>query len=276
MKTAMIRIGQILLIGLVVATGVAGWFGVEKYLLAENAHTLPSLGEGLPTTRLDPPEVQWRRWVRTSVSPNSEQKVWLDLDALEFKADVLTQDPAAPLGTPLLQNQLEGRNDVGYRKPSGSDWIAMEPESATETTDFVLSGTRPRLVTDVVPPAILPFVVLTEEKENDGIRTYSMSVDVPAFRTARPVDFDRWMLSTPNDEELPRSLTIGVRPDGYVVLLENTMANSVAVNTWQEFTGPIPMESPIGPTPVASAPASGSTPPLDSAVPTPPTASVPG
>lgn len=249
MKTAMVRIGRILLVGLVVAAGFAGWVGVEKYVIAENTSSLPSLGEGLPTTRLDPPEVPWRRFVTTRVSPTINQTLWLDMATLEVKGDESNRDPAAPLGTPPAMNKFEFRDDVGYVKRDGSDWTAVPPENGGGATEVFLSRYRPRLLTEVVPPAAVPFVVLTDEQEVDGVRTYTMTVDAPAFRAARPVDFERWMFHDANDDHLPRALEISVRADGYVVVLENTSATDVTTATWQELTGPITMESPIGPTP---------------------------
>jgi hypothetical protein len=249
MKTAMVRIGQILLVGLVVAAGIAGWVGVEKYVLAENASSLPALGEGLPTTRFDPPDVPWHRFALTRVNPTVEQTVWIDIDALEIKGDESKRDPAAPPGTPPAMTQLEFRNGVGYLKQDGNDWTPVEPENVEGGTVRATAGNRPLLLTDIVPPAIVPFVVLTAEQEVDGVRTYTMSVDAPTFRAARPVDFERWALHASNDEDLPRSLEIRVRSDGYVVVLEVTSATQVTTRTWQELTGPISMESPIGATP---------------------------
>jgi hypothetical protein len=259
----MVRIGQILLVGLVVAAGIAGWVGVEKYVIADDTNSLPSLGAGLPTTRVDPPEVPWRRFVTTRVGPTIDQTLWLDIDALEIKGDESNRDPAASPGTPPATNQFEFRDDIGYVKRDGGDWTAVEPDNAGGATETFLSRYRPRLLTDVVPPAAVPFVVLTDEQEADGVRTYSMTVDAAAFRAALPVDFERWMFYERNDEHLPRSLKVGVRADGYVVVLENTSAIGVTTASWQELTGPILMESPIGPTPVTS-------------VPTLPTTSVPG
>lgn len=270
MKRAVVRMGQILMVGLVVAAGAAGWFGVEKYVLADDFGVLPSLGEGLPTTRLDPPDVAWRRFMRTEISPTVDRVLRYDTDAGEFSMEELRSDPAAAPGTAPIQNGIEVREDVGYLRKDGGEWAAIELDAVRSVTEFAFSIGGPHLLTDLVPPAVLPFVVLNDEQEQDGIRTYSMVVDASAFKAARPVDFERWWFRDPDDDELPRTLKIDVRSDGYVVRAETTTADSVTTGTWQDLTGPIRMESPIGAIPTASVP------PVDTTVPTPPTNSVPG
>jgi hypothetical protein len=236
-------LGRVLLVGLVAAAAVAGWFAVERYLLGDEG-ALPPLGDGLPTAPLPPPTTGWRSVLATESAPTFDRSVWIDADALESKT--VSSDTDAATGVTTAGFEIEVVGDSAYSTRDGGPWTAMEDGAGESTTEVLSARSRPSMLTDVIPPALVPFAVVTDERDVDGTRRYTLTIDGPAFRTQRPLDFERWVLGSTDDAELPRDATVDVRSDGYVVALRYATADGAATSfTWEELTAPIPLRSPL-------------------------------
>jgi hypothetical protein len=225
---------RLVVVVVMIAAGAASWFGVERYVLADDANTLPSLGDGLPLERLDVPAEPWRRFEFRRTSGDDESIYAFDLDADEFSLMLEMADGTTGPGA-------EGRGHVGYRQTDDGSWIALTEREVEVYYQFRLAESAPLLLTDLIPPAIVPYTTVLRERDENGIRIYEITVDVATLRTERPIDHSRWLLSSDDDVLAPVQMSVTVRKDGYVV----SVIDPIDRVTWSDLDGPIVWASPM-------------------------------
>ena len=215
-------LGRVLAAALVLAAGVAGWYGVERFDLGQSATaadpsaapiaTLPNLGDGLPATHLDQPD-PWRQFTLTSTNAGRTERYWFDLDKWELRTEVVTD-----AGT----DAMEIAADRAFTLSAGtSEWVEHDSETTRNLARFVLGGVGPFVLTDLIQPGALGFTALELEGTSRGDRVYEVVIDAQTLQQRHPLAYDRWVARTrlvPNGAGIYR---IRVLRDGYVVRIDH-------------------------------------------------------
>ncbi len=247
------------LVGLAVvgAAGVGGWIGAEHLAFAESSTVpLPELGGGLPTARLHEPE-PWRQFTLTYLQPEREENYWFDLDAQTIRSQVVT---------PERTDTAEIYDGVWYYQTGvDGEWVEQDPATTRTIASFAMGGVGPFLLTDLVPPDALGFTTLELEGTSKGERVYEVIVDAATLQLQHPLAFNRWVTTTRILGDGSAVFRIRVRPDGYILRIDNGEASAI----WSDLPGGVRFESPLA----AKAPTPTTVPSTD--VPTAPTSTAP-
>jgi hypothetical protein len=214
-------LGRVVVAGLVVAAGCAGWFAAERYideLLDRPLETttsataaLPLLGGGLPNQRLvviDP----WRRFTLTYTDGVNSEHYWFDLDTWKLRAELSSASSA---------DFIEIHGDQGFRRTGlDGEWIAQDAATTRGIAGYVMGGIGPFVLTDLVPPNTLGFTTLELEGTSRGERVYEVAVDAATLRERHPLAYERWVTTTRIVGDGSGLYRIRVRPDGYIVRID--------------------------------------------------------
>jgi hypothetical protein len=237
-------IGLVIAFAVVVAAGVAAWFGVERFALADD-QALPAVGEGLPTEPIDPTRASWRRFqLQYELADGTDDVQQFDLDADEVRSTRTSE------GTDTMVTEIRG--DVGFEGPPN----AMEPLAADVVSDarrFIHNASGPFVLTDVAPPRSIPFTTVESDVATETpagvVRVITLSVDVERFRKDDPAGVEAWRLDIVTDGDGPARRVVHVLEDGTVVKIVDPAATA----TWTLLAAPLDFVSPLGDTPAASA-----------------------
>jgi hypothetical protein len=246
-------LGRVVVAGLLVAAGCAGWFAAERYvdelldrpLEATTSATaaLPRLGEGLPIERLvafDP----WRRFTLTYTDDVHSEYYWFDLDTWQLRAEVSSASSA---------DFIEIHGDQGFRRTAlDGEWVAQDAATTRDIAGYVMGGIGPFVLTDLVPPNTLGFTTLELEGTSRDERVYEVAVDAATLRERHPLAYERWVTTTRIVGDGSGLYRIRVRPDGYIVRIDGE-SSSLEWGTLRavEFFSPL---AALAPAPQATLP----------------------
>lgn len=234
LRRALGVVGMVLATVAVVAAGAAGWFGVERFVLADGGSdgtSLGAVGDGLPTERLDPPAEPWRRFEVTLRFTDREHRVALDLDAQAMRFRILEPDVAY---------DFVARADAGHERTDG-EWVALTPDQTAAQSQLFVQDVGPFLLTDIVPPAALPYTTLLSDTMDGELRVFDVAIDAASFRLADPLGHERWLAASGAAADGPARRVVHVRRDGYVVRIDR----AGSTRSWTEVETSILADSPL-------------------------------
>ncbi|NND75947.1 MAG: hypothetical protein HKN44_13155 [Ilumatobacter sp.] len=226
-------LGRLIRLAIVLAAGAAGWIGIDRLAFAQDDTVpLPELGDGLPTARLNEPE-PWRQFQLTYVQPDYEEHYWFDLDSWKIRSQVIT---------PERTDSAEIYDDLWYWQTGiDGEWVEQDPATTRTIAGFAMGGVGPFLLTDLVPPGTLGFTTLELEGTSKGERVYEVIVDAATLELQHPLAYNRWITTTRILGDGSAVYRIRVRPDGYILRIDNGDAAAI----WTDLPGGVPFQSPL-------------------------------
>jgi hypothetical protein len=231
---AVARIGAAVL---VVAAGIAGWFGVDRFAFAPVAGATQVQVDASPWPT-DLPRVA-PAWDSFTLNREIGETV------------VFRSSHDSATGRTRVTEFVQAPRDVeiagleAWQRVLGeAEWTPVERSQYLEEINFGLARAAPVHLSAIAPLSALPFISVTEYDAMPAVRRFGVSVDVAAFRTADPIEFTRWSETDGfvSDSVEPVAWILDVRPDGYVVRWEG---RSPAVETWTENSPELVFESPV-------------------------------
>ena len=245
-------LGRVVAGGLVVAAGLGGWVAVEKFdialPIAENgspaiATALPTLGDGLPSARLQSP-APWRQFSLTYRSGAQTNRFWIDLDAWQLRIE-----SSGAAGDTAVEIQ----GDRSFtRGAEGSEWVELDVQGTRDVTAWLMADIGPYVLTDLVPPQTLGFTTLELEGTSRGERVYEVDVDAVTLQEQHPLAHQRWADAVRLVGDTTGIYRIRVREDGYIVRIDGENASV----QWDDLVGGVVFFSPLdsGPSSAATVP----------------------
>ncbi len=238
-------LGRIVAAGLAVAAGLGGWVAVEKFDIAIPASgngsaaiatALPTLGDGLPSARLQSP-APWRQFSLTYQSDAQTNHFWIDLDAwqLRIESSGVNGDTA-----------VEIQGDRSFtRGAEGARWSEQDVQGTRDITAWLMADIGPYVLTDLVPPQTLGFTTLELEGTSRGERVYEVMVDAATLQEEHPLAHQRWADAVRLVGDTTGVYRIRVREDGYIVRIDGENASV----QWDDLSGGVVFFSPLDASP---------------------------
>jgi hypothetical protein len=244
-------LGRVLAGGLVVAAGLGGWVAVEKFDIAipvsgngstASATALPTLGDGLPSARIQSP-APWRQFSLTYQSGAQTNRFWIDLDSWQLRIESSGADS---------DTAVEIQGDRSFTRDSGGgEWFEQDVQSTRDITAWLMADIGPYVLTDLVPPQTLGFTTLELEGTSRGERVYEVAVDAATLQEQHPLAHQRWVDAVRLVGDTTGTYRIRVREDGYIVRIDGEAASV----QWDDLIGGVVFFSPLDEgTRVAAAP----------------------
>ena len=244
-------LGRVVAGGLVVAAGLGGWVAVENFDIAipssgngsaAIATALPTLGDGLPSARLQSP-APWRQFSLTYQSAAQTNRFWIDLDSWQLRIESSNADS---------NTAVEIQGDRSFTQDSdGAEWSEQDVQATRDITAWLMADIGPYVLTDLVPPQTLGFTTLELEGTSRGERVYEVAVDAATLQEQHPLAHQRWVDAIRLVGDTTGVYRIRVREDGYIVRIDGEAASV----QWDDLIGGVEFFSPMDEgTPVTTAP----------------------
>lgn len=234
-------LGRVLAGGLVVAAGFGGWVAVEKFDIGLPASgdgstaiatALPTLGDGLPASRLRSP-APWRQFTLTYQSGDQTNHFWIDLEGWQLRVE------SSGAGG---DTAVEIHGDQSFtRAADGAEWVQGDVQSTRDMTAFLMADVGPYVLTDLVPPQTLGFTTLELEGTSRGERVYEVAVDAATLQEQHPLAHQRWADAVRLVGDTTGVYRIRVREDGYIVRIDGETASV----EWDDLVGGVVFFSPL-------------------------------
>ncbi len=234
-------LGRVVAGGLVVAAGLGGWVAVERFDLSLPisstgssgiATALPTLGDGLPASRLQSP-APWRQFTLTYQSGEQTNRFWVDLDGWQLRIESSDADG---------DRSVEIHGDRSFtRAADGAEWAEGDVESTRSLTAFLMADVGPYVLTDLVPPQTAGLTTLELEGTSRGERVYEVSIDSATLQNQHPLAHQRWANAVRLVGDTTGVYRIRVREDGYIVRIDGETASV----QWDDLVGGVVFFSPL-------------------------------
>ncbi len=233
-------LGRLVAFAVVIAAGVAGWFGVEQYVFPDLPGTLAAPVNETPwPDEFAQRTTTWESFTLSYVFQGVETHR-TSFDAPTKRVRIAYNDDAG-----ALESDVELAGLQGFERVAGSDaWVVADPAAVEEHVYFGVGAIEPVHLSELVRREVHPFTQVQEIPQSPEIRRFEVIVDIASLRAANPIAYYRLEDDAQSgfSSATEYRMTADVRADGYIVRLDG---RSSSTEMWSDFPADLVFESPL-------------------------------